>query len=96
MRNTRNQKYTLDRSKERTVRKPVQKSEAANILVTLNKCNTYKLGKTMFRTFLAFVLKNRPISEFMWLNDLDEKKAIKLGTMYRNRECYKQFVEVIS
>ena len=65
-------------------------------MVTLNKCNAYKLGKKMFRTCLAFVLKNRPISEFMWLNDLDEKRAIKLGTMYRNRECSKQFVQVIS
>ena len=51
----------------------------------------------MFRTCLAFVLKNRPISEFMWLNDLDEKKAIKLGTMYRTENVlsnsFKLFLE---
>ena len=75
---------------EEQLQKPIQKSDAANILVTLNKCNAEKLEK-MFRTCHALVLKNRPISDFMWHNDLDEKKGLQLGTTYRN--SYKQFLK---
>ena len=80
---------------EEQLQKPIQKSDAANILVTLNKCNAEKLEK-MFRTCHALVLKNRPISDFMWHNDLDEKKGLHLGTTYRNRESSKEFVQAIS
>ena len=45
---------------EEQLQKPIQRSEVANIFITLNKCNTEKLEK-MFRTCHALVLKNRPI-----------------------------------
>jgi hypothetical protein len=40
----------------------------------------------MFRNCHALVVKNRPLSDYEWMCELDETKGIILGKTYRNTE----------
>jgi hypothetical protein len=64
---------------------PKEKSAAAGIVRALNKDIIDKLS-VMFRTVHALAIHNRPLSDFVWMSRLDEKKSdINLGTTYRNK-----------
>jgi hypothetical protein len=71
--------HIRSREIEKQLVTPIQKSDAANILMTLNQNNSEKLGR-MIRTCHALVMNNRPISDCLWLNYLDEKKGLDVGT----------------
>lgn len=73
-------------------RKPVEKSEAANILMTINRNNTEKLSR-MIRSCHALVMHEIPITDFIWLCDLDERKGIELGSTYRTRDSAVEFIK---
>lgn len=42
------------------------------------------------------IKKNRPISDFVWLNELDEAKEIVHGVTYYNQNAATVFLECIS
>lgn len=42
------------------------------------------------------IKKNRPISDFVWLNELDEAKGIVHGVTYNNQNAANGFLECIS
>ena len=49
----------------------------------------------MFRNCHALVVKNRPLSDYEWMCQLDETKIIILGKTYRNNESVKSFIAAI-
>ncbi|XP_062618557.1 zinc finger protein 862-like [Saccostrea cucullata] len=49
-----------------------------------------------FRNIHALIKKNRPISDFVWLNELDEAKGIVHGVTYNNQNAATGFLECIS
>jgi hypothetical protein len=71
-----------------------EESSAAKIIQTLNKDIFIKLDK-MFRNCHALVVKNRPLSDYEWMCQLDETKIIILGKTYRNNESVKSFIAAI-
>jgi hypothetical protein len=50
----------------------------------------------MFRNCHALVVKNRPLSDYEWMCELDETKGIILGKTYRNTESVKSFIAAIA
>jgi hypothetical protein len=60
----------------------------------LNSENFEKLNK-MFRTCHAMVKNNRPLSDFVWLCQLDEMKGMIVGQTYRNVTSAKMFINAI-
>ena len=54
-----------------------------------------KIAK-MFRTCHALMMKNRPITDFLWQCDLDEIKGLDIGKSYRNKEAARIFIESIA
>lgn len=63
--------------------------------MTLNKINTEKLNR-MFRSCHALMMNVRPITYFIWMCDLDERKGIELGNTYRTRDSVVEFVKCIA
>ena len=49
----------------------------------------------MFRTCHAMVKNNRPLSDFVWLYQLDEMKGMNVGQTYRNVTSAKMFINAI-
>ncbi|XP_062614641.1 zinc finger protein 862-like [Saccostrea cucullata] len=49
-----------------------------------------------FRNIHALIKYNRPISDFIWLNKLDEAKGISHGNTYNNQKAATTFLENIS
>lgn len=49
-----------------------------------------------FRNVHALVKQNRPLSEFTWINSLDEKKELEHGKTYNNRWAATACLESIS
>lgn len=49
-----------------------------------------------FRNIHALIKKNRAISDFVWLNELDEAKGIVHGVTYNNQNAATRFLECIS
>lgn len=49
-----------------------------------------------FRNVHALVKQNRPLSDFTWINSLDEKKGLEHGKTYNNRLAATAFLESIS
>ena len=70
-------------------------SSASKIIIKLNTEIIQKLEK-MFRNCHALIIKNRPLSDFGWLCELDEKKGLTLGSTYRNTESAKKFIKAIA
>lgn len=75
--------------------KPKGESSAAKMIKTLNQNVLEKLDK-MFRNCHAIVMKNRPLSDYIWLCQLDEMKGLNLGQTYRNQETAKVFINAIA
>ena len=66
-------------------KQPVENSSAAGIVRLMNKDIIDKLS-VMFRTVHALSKHNRPLSDFVWMSNLDEMKSnTSLGTTYRNK-----------
>ena len=70
-------------------------SAAGKMYLKLNAAVVDKLSK-MFRTCHAMIIKNRPISDFGWLCELDVMKGLDLGETYRNSEAAKGFIKAIA
>ena len=70
-------------------------SAAGKMILQLNSAVVDRLDK-MFRNCHALVIKNRPISDFNWLCDLDIMKGINLGETYCNTEVAKIFIRSIA
>ncbi|KAK3094070.1 hypothetical protein FSP39_023772 [Pinctada imbricata] len=75
--------------------KPIEKTDAAHVIHSLNRENFNKLEK-MFRNCHALVKNNRPLSDFTWLCDLDEMKGLDLGKTYRNKGYANTFIDCIA
>ena len=50
----------------------------------------------MFRNCHALVVKNRSLSDYEWMCQLDETKGIILGKTYRNTGSVKSFIAAIA
>ena len=72
-----------------------EESSAAKFIQTLNKDIFIKLDK-MFRNCHALVVKNRPLSDYEWMCELDETKGIILKKTYRNTGSVKSFIAAIA
>jgi hypothetical protein len=57
---------------------------AHKALLTLNEKNRKELD-LKFRNVHAVIKHNRPISDYVWLNELDEAKGLDHGETYNNR-----------
>jgi hypothetical protein len=58
-----------------------------------------KLNEQIQKQFInvhAIVKHNRPISDFVWLNDLDKAKGFDYGQVYNNQSTDIQFLESIA
>jgi hypothetical protein len=63
--------------------------------LALNESTRQKI-EMKFRNIHALIKKNRPISDFMWLNELDEAKGFIHGGTYNNQNAATCFLECIS
>lgn len=69
--------------------------EAHKALVSMNQ-SIRKTLEMKFRNVHALVKQNRPLSDFTWINSLDEKKGLEHGKTYNNRWAATAFLESIS
>ncbi len=74
---------------------PPGESQAEKALLRLNK-DIYQKLVPMFRNCHAIGKMNRPLSDFLWLCELDEMKGIKLGETYINRTKASEFLAYIT
>ncbi|XP_056008565.1 zinc finger protein 862-like [Ostrea edulis] len=72
-----------------------KQSEAHKAIVSMDQSIRQSL-ETKFRNIHALVKYNRPISDFTWLNALDQRKGLEHGTTYNNRWAATAFLECIS
>lgn len=63
--------------------------------MTINRNNTEKLSR-MIRSCHALVMHDRPITDFIWLCNLDERKGIELGSTYRTRDSAVESIKCIA
>ena len=70
-------------------------SSAMKIIHTLNKDIYQKLEK-MFLNVFYIVTNNRPMTDYVWMCELDEKKGITLGKTYRNATAATCFLEAMA
>jgi hypothetical protein len=70
-------------------------SEAQKAIVSMNQSVRQSL-ELKFRNIHALIKHNRPISDFAWINALDERKGLQHGTTYNNRWAATTFLECIS
>ncbi|KAK3103242.1 hypothetical protein FSP39_017756 [Pinctada imbricata] len=76
-------------------RKPKEESDAGKIIMNLNKDIYQKLVR-MFRNCHALISNCRPLSDFVWLCQLDAMKGLQMGETYRNVMSAKNFVTAIA
>lgn len=60
----------------------------------INRNNMEKLSR-MIRLCYVLVMYDRFIIDFIWLCNLDERKGIELGSMYRIRDLVVEFIKCI-
>jgi hypothetical protein len=85
----------LDACDVHNARKNPTDTPAHKALLTLNEKNRKELD-LKFRNVHAVIKHNRPISDYMWLNELDEAKGLDHGETYNNRFSGTLFLENIS
>ena len=73
---------------------PETKSEAEKTLISLNE-SARKEIENKFRNVHALIKHNRPISDFIWINELDEAKGLSHSVTYNNRAAATLFLEII-
>lgn len=86
-------KYAVEITASRN--KPQGESSAEKILHSLNKATVSKLEK-LFRNAHAVAKKSRPITDYVWLCELDEQKGVHLGSTYKNHKSCKEFMVSIA
>ena len=62
---------------------------------TLQKDDSNRLH-TLFRNVHAFVKKNRPLRDYIWLCQLDKAKGVDLGDSYLNDKTVMNFTKTIA
>ena len=65
------------------------------MLRNLNKEALEKLTH-MFRTVHALAKNNRPLTDFLWICDLDEAKGLNIGSTYRNNMQAATFLDFVA
>ncbi len=70
-------------------------SIAEKALQALNQATFSRLER-LVRTAHAMAKNSRPISDFVWLCEVDELKGLDIGTSYRNSNSAKEFLLAIS
>jgi hypothetical protein len=85
----------LDACDVHNARKNPTDTPAHKALLTLNEKNRKELD-LKFRNVHAVIKHNRPISDYVWLNELDEAKSLDHGETYNNRFSGTLFLENIS
>jgi hypothetical protein len=71
------------------------KSVAHKTLLSINEAQRRKIDN-MFRNIHALVKNHRPLSDFMWLKDLDRVKGLDVSDTYNNHQAVVCFLEHIS
>ena len=74
---------------------PPGQTEAEKSIQALNKVTFDKLS-TLFQSVHAVAKKSRPLSDFVWQCELDEKKGLDLGSTYKNSHSAKEFLVAIA
>lgn len=69
--------------------------EAVKIIQSLNK-DIHDRLRIMFRNCHSIITNNRPLTDYLWLCELDEIKGIDVGQTYRNIMSAKSFIKAIS
>lgn len=69
--------------------------EAVKIIQSLNK-DIHDRLRIMFRNCHSIIMNNRPLTDYLWLCELDEIKGIDVGQTYRNIMSAKSFIKAIS
>ena len=69
-----------------------EQTEGHKTLVKLNE-QIQKQVIIKVRNVHAIVKHNRPISDFIWLNDLDKSKGFDYGQVYHNQSAATQLLE---
>lgn len=72
-----------------------KQSIAQKTVISLNQAVRQSL-MFKFRNIHALIKNNRPISDFTWINKLDEQKGLEHGTTYNNRWAATAFLECIA
>ena len=72
-----------------------EQTEGHKTLVKLNE-QIQKQVINKVRNVHAIVKHNRPISDFIWLNDLDKSKGFDYGQVYHNQSAATQLLESIA
>ena len=72
-----------------------KKTVAHKTIISLNESRRKQI-ELKFRNIHALVKHNRPISDFTWLNELDEVKGLQHGNTYNNRSAGTLFLEFIA
>ena len=72
-----------------------QDAPAEKLQISLNQ-KVVKILGTMFRNVHALVKKNKGLTDFEWMCELDEIKGVDIGKKYRNRKKAREFVSFIA
>ena len=73
-----------------------QDAPAVKAQISLNKDVARKLS-VLFRNVHALNIKARPLTDYFFLSELDEKKGLELpGDRYKTRHACKEFTEAIA
>ncbi len=81
-------------AKKRASEKPSQ-TPAAQGLLALNE-HIRKQLEFKFRNIHAVVKHNRPLTDFVWLNELDKAKGLDVGISYNNEKAGPKFLKNIA
>jgi hypothetical protein len=73
----------------------VKMSESGKALMSLKAADRHRLCN-LFRNAHAVAKKNRPISDYTWLNDVDRSKGLEVGNTYLNAKAAINFINSIA
>ena len=81
-------------SKKKAMEQPSQ-TQAAHGLLALHEHNRKQL-ELKFRNVHALAKANRPLKDFVWLNELDRAKGLDIGVAYNNQIAAPVFLKSIA
>lgn len=73
----------------------VRQSQSAKALLSLNSADRNCLCN-LFRNAHAIAKKNRPLSDYVWLCEVDKAKRLEIGQTYINEKAPLKFIESIA
>ena len=85
----------LDQAKQQKENNTEKTSTAGMALLSLKEKDREKM-RLMFRNAHAVAKHNRPIADFVWLNDLDQAKGYTVSDTYRNEKAGGVFIDNIA